>query len=123
MSGHQRTLKMALDQRKGELSQAAKLPPESLPSWLCGFDPRRPLHHKEAVQRWCWVAVVTVSCQYGTTMALVVVDRLDGAGGARGGGEPRVGRDEDSVECLSERHVHSVPAAHRISELPRASEQ
>jgi len=43
MSGHQRLLKMASDQRKGELSQAAKLPPESLPSWLCEFDPRRPL--------------------------------------------------------------------------------
>jgi hypothetical protein len=43
MSGHQRLLKMAPDQRKGELSQAAKLTPESLPSWLCGFDPRRPL--------------------------------------------------------------------------------
>src|SRR5215210_301238 len=58
------------------------------------------------------------ACQY-----LPQLDGLDPAPRTGRGGEPPVGGNEDRIQGLGERHVHRVPPAHGVPELPGAGEQ
>ncbi len=64
----------------------------------------------------------TSSCPSSET-ARLMLDDLDCAPGARGGGEPGVGGDQCGAEHLGQSHVEPVPGPDRRPELPHAVQE